>query len=1406
MMHTRNTVAVEFFLELKFPFLFFKEEMIAVGKRVGQLFVWMDLVSAAMDRGVLRSLLMNSTIAEMVDIDDEKGIALSQVDTTWAMTAEAERRAVVEIIGGSTQSSSLVEIPPLVIAAIVGGVALAAVAAAAVAFLGVAGLTVGLLWAFGVFNSHKDRRRKNDRAGACESTNPLDTNDPDCFTLRFNKIASYFRYHTNLKKLERGIVHGQEEITSLWDDAYMKSEQLSDQIYGPGGTVQRPNSAKGLIHDTNLDLDASKQLQAAEVTSVSLLFDTQLRMADDASADVGAFKVNLAQAYSNLTDDAEHAVQRQEEMARLNAALMSGSSTKALADSLEEIIPTQKDSSAGMLDVYKGQQRAVSDVAFNRKVISRVLDDADQTVDKLGHAIDTRVQSLQTRTDASTSLTLKEVTQASVDAERHATTELDLLTRDFASTTLGQVKTSKSGWQSDSSSAMLRTKALADALDDQLLIPAVTNQSLILGNSSAVVTDHLGSLQSNLLVAVSDNQRTARTLSRSTTGLSSNTSTATDNVKSGAQEVSVYIDNSLMSIRKKIASYLGSLGYSSDTISSLVSAIGSAQQDSVSSLIKGQNGYTGDIAGSLESLAQNGFNTGQSAQSLYSLLQTGTAKTNADMMQIIQSALAGSKVQGSQLMEAADRLGIQTGALSTQQGDVIKLLQNELGGNVKMGSSDLLSALFKVQSTGNLQSNSLMDTILSRSRKWMGSTSSSQVTAGGLMSSIKSGSSQNTIVQSVMSRLMDGDSSAITGLATVLAGGDEAVATSISRQLRTAQNLLSQSSTAIAGQTPIRRIVRSAMKELDLKRGSVQNVSSTVSRTEAKTLDQTKSIVDQVKALLGETDTYNSKTDFSRSSIKSKLGRQFTDLESQSGNSIIAVQTSAGPGMNFTVMSSVQAMLKALLDSAGNDFKRLTDGSTHNSRNLQDSATQLSVDDATLAGLIDAIGSNSASSLSSVKNALNRIFGSLGSNSGSFSTDLSSMSSQLEAMKSTTATALQNISRSVESEILSIPLMIVSGTAALDRDMELVSSDLSRRIRETREAMGSARTTDEKLEAARGLEVLLKLQAVQQGVFQADKSLRSSLNRHRNVSVEDQNQISGSLGVVLGALSSLNRGLDSTRLDPSIGLDTNQLLNELGLLINSSGQAATADAAQSVLLQALRLSQQQSRLNKTTTATSGGLVRSDTATEQYWTWNAGQVANISDLISSTKIVAKQAGEAQSEVIDQVLANVDRGLLLVQRNLSVIEDDVLTRIGLVRMAMASFLSLWNEFSLAADSKHFGMMISDREFLAGMETNMKRELMRAESIVNGTGSSLNSLKAIIKSVDLSEHDFERSFGNDMKSLVTDLGSINARRNGQMMTAIDALGDAINLENSDGDSRLDSIDSILNEFESIVNDYTT
>jgi hypothetical protein len=183
-----------------------------------------------------------------------------------------------------------------------------------------------------------------------------------------------------------------------------------------------------------------------------------------------------------------------------------------------------------------------------------------------------------------------------------------------------------------------------------------------------------------------------------------------------------------------------------------------------------------------------------------------------------------------------------------------------------------------------------------------------------------------------------------------------------------------------------------------------------------------------------------------------------------------------------------------------------------------------------------------------------------------------------------------------------------------------------------------------------------------------------------------------------------------------------------------------------------------------------------------------------DELNST---SAQSSVGISDRVDQVLRDVSLAASATRNNATGGENDVLTQLALVRMAMASFMSLWNEYALAVDDRQTAIVRGDHEFLASVETDMKRELIRGERIVNSTGVELDSFVHIVNEATSAESDFESSVFADLRSLRSDLDGINSRRNAQVINNSDHLDDAINVRTKEEANRLEQIDSVLDQF---------
>ena len=1359
-----------------------------------------DLIRAGSlgpDRGILKSLL-----AEATTTNPPSG-ALE-----WPAIASAERETVINLLRSNNvvEAQSLLEIPPLVIAAIVGGVILAGVAAAAVAFLGVAGLTVGLLWAFGVFNSHKDRRRKNDSAGACESTNPLDTNDPDCFALRFSKISSYWSNHANLVRMNRAVVKGEGEMSSLWNNAFLATERNEDKIYGLGGTYQRPSSATGLFHEIGVDMDASKQLQAASVASLSSMYDSVDRLMDDSTSDVAELKMNLATGFSTLKDDAQGAVDLQRKYAQLNNQLMTGGATKALSDSVDEVLTLQRESGDQMHSVSRISKSAVQDVVFNKKLISNVLDDGEETVEKLDKSLESRKNTVSSQIESSTTVALKAVSKASEAAQQHAMVELELLTKDFNAVTSDQVRTSRAEWTNSTRESIGESRALADGADGEVLGPLITRQADLVGSGSAVVTEAIGGLQGDMMMKESKNQQSQKSVSSSASGLGSDTSNATSSAVNDAQEISWFIEDRISTVRNKVTSLLSSMGVSNDGMSSLMSTIDKAEKGAKSSLFNEEEQFLIDASEAMRGVGENGLTSSQSVKDLYDVLSASKSKSSKVIGNTVQSSLTASKLQGQTLMTSIDSVGDKTSAMSAVIGNAFLDLQNVLSNQLFGGSRDFSQSLSEVQSTNKYELNGVLGSILNNVQSGMRQADSSHDVGSLLMKSASQSDQQNSDLSAILNQVVLGDSSAVSQLSAALSGGDDMIGSTIDRELRNAQARMVQSGNAVSARLEIDRIVRSAIRDLSDKRNRYSSLTSDLRMSDTRAIDKSKQLSEQGNSLLNEALSRLNSISSSRSSINGKMGGKLTNLNISDYNSMANLRIDGTTGLNATVQSLISSVFKSITDSQQARLKEKSGMLSSDLTSLKNTGDKLSLNTFALGELATAQANDGATAHTDLKMILSKLIEKSSKKSDSNSLELRRISNQLESMKSTASEGLRNISSSVQSEILRIPLMVIAGSNEIDSDISLASSDLSNRIQQARLAAGSAKTDQDRQAALRGLDVLVRLQSIQQGVFQADRTVRSQLASQTNVSVISQTNVMAALGNMLSAISDMNTKLGA-KADMMVGssrsitTDAEVLWSEFDVLTNQTRDSMTSTGAQEILRQALGFSKQQSRLDRGKLETSYLSEMNTNRSMNYWTANFRDIEDISNLIARATKITTKASRNKSESIDRVFEDVTRKRVLMDRNLSAVDEDVLTRIALVRMAMSSFLALWNEFVAAIDSRQYRLAVNDREFLTGTETDIKRELIRGESYVNSTSRNLVGLRSVIQSVNLSEIAFESDFNSDLKAVIGELGSLNKRRNQQMTNTSNTLNEAVNTASRETGIQLDLIDSLMDEFSAII-----
>jgi hypothetical protein len=181
-----------------------------------------------------------------------------------------------------------------------------------------------------------------------------------------------------------------------------------------------------------------------------------------------------------------------------------------------------------------------------------------------------------------------------------------------------------------------------------------------------------------------------------------------------------------------------------------------------------------------------------------------------------------------------------------------------------------------------------------------------------------------------------------------------------------------------------------------------------------------------------------------------------------------------------------------------------------------------------------------------------------------------------------------------------------------------------------------------------------------------------------------------------------------------------------------------------------------------------------------------------------------AGSSSSilgDLVDSVLDAVTKQSAAIKHGDTEGENDVLTRLALVRMAMANFLSLWNEYAASMDRKFKRFHSSDTEFVAGMETNLKSQLARSETAVQTENAKISDLKKELEIQANDEVEFENYFTSKMNDLKADLQAMNDDRNVKTLHANHLLNEFENFEHENYASTKESIKKLIDQFDGKV-----
>ena len=1279
-----------------------------------------------------------------------------------------DREALLRLLSmthnsGHVDPQSLAEIPPLLIGA------------AAVGAVGAVGAGVGLMGMMGVFNSHRTRRREKDRTPPCESTDPLDTNDNDCATTRFNKMVKYYPYHKNLEKLQRMVIQGEDETEGLMGHISKAIGRNQDQIFGIGGSSKKPSTSDGVKYETRLLLDASLQLQGATVATTDEMYDRAIQVTDNAIDDVRTLKEHLAESFSDLMMKYSLASKMQQASSKANTDRMNGAASAELRKSVREVLAKQRDIGGQIAQSQKDAQKLLKQYSTEKTRFAASLKDAADILDATENKLENLRSSSETSLGSMVTQTGAQVSQTGTKAHKRVADQVALLADDWQSQTKSALAASQDGWTNMTGTLMRQQKALADAVDEDLLNGLSSNATAAAQTAASNISDAIDATQSSLESRFRDSHSSVETISNANSAISLESLAGADGLSIESRQVASEMDTEAREVKQKLTDIASSGVSAGDSgLRDLLGALAEAHGDAASSLHGSEAEYTQLIAQVLKQTGSDGQGISVELSQVAALIRSGKVKSVAEIESLLGGIITDTRSKGSGLMDATDEVTI---SLTTQE----KKLANQLG----LTESQLRNLILKSESSV-LQSlgmsaedrHRILAKYSTDQEEQYGSsfarTTNVRSVSQGLVEGLRGIDQGIGNSGSMLSAFSGSDGDSVKQLSASLAESDVSGIQAVERERARAARLAW--SVLRAQQSSVSKSLKSGARELDAKLKILNSSSDGFLADGTAIKDRTDSLRSEGESLGEQVQNRVEATERSVGDINTKFKAKLGDFELEESGKLSSLTAEAKNGIDRSSVADVSAFVAEYIGSKEKKTADRTIKTNIHQRVLTDAQEKTANEIADLELKAHALNADMLTT-ERLKQDLGNALREVDSGFAFATTQADQLRQKFESLKSTSESAIRNVTTGIREEVLGVPSLITSGIAALDRDFQLASADLSAAILKTRDSLATAKSDEERDEAEQGLIVLTKLQAVQQGVLEADQGLRRNISDQHSDSLKQAQGVQNAMALLLAGIASVTNQLDRTKDLEDVGRMAASIVSDFGVLTNSTADRLSDDAAQAALAEALAFRRNQSRIDRQVGRvniafdSAGGVAANKSEDSE------SLLHKIDGLMARLSEGTRLSRRSTSERINAVLSDVTLNATKLISDSDSLKDDVLTRLALVRMAMSSFLSLWNEYAVAADRKIRRMVAGDGEFAAGLESSAKQRLVEGERFAGRTKDQIQNLMQEIESARESEGEYEEKFSEEMKLVRTQTDTGNRGHNKVMLdlsSMVDHIGD--------------------------------
>lgn len=1224
--------------------------------------------------------------------------------------------------------------------------------------------------------SHHERRRAHDRAPPCESTGPLDTNDNDCATHRFNLLGQYYPFHQNLQKLERMVVQGEDEVEGLMSSISKATNEHSDIIFG----------TRGLKRDMKLLAEAERQLGKAADNVMETFANDQKRISDRALDDSDILPETIDQAFRNLKSATETKATSQELSARANIDSMNHGATMALSASVAGILSRQRDIAKLVRD--QGLAQGEVERATDKKMKSFENRGTDVN-DKLAHIEASREADRQSLSDQM-ALAIKE-TASSFKAH---TTPLIKSAGEQLDTLVGSINRrsidARRAWVQQEQALMRANRqsiaekvSSADTLIDTSLreeLPQlISKTSSNISSTIAVLTTRIEQEQS------ARSQKFAHDLSRVLSGLSKQTREAVVRIVAAAGRTQPLSEDGQIDLARRIQKIISSGSRTTHTeLLSLLRALGDAQADSHERLGTKETTISESAGKFLEEAGSGLFDSSDSISDLYKVLMLATQRDDVRM-----SSLRPGSVTDLQIADLLREIQSEGGSIkSLCLAGVLGILSN----GISRGSSEASEYLKSTNLDFENSVNRLMGSSDHRHIYVTHQTADIRESVASLLRLVDDTGPRESLLEPLLAA--DSNEFKLFDIANLLASHSDALANSLSQAVSNALQISSSNDSS-----KLQKMARMLLSKIKAEEGrSISSRDAQATDTwrlrnmiegRHETIAGLQSVIDASLA------NYGSKSEVGGERFDQGMGQlsQQDDEIEREAQAAVSGMNEADSGMrafignrNNKVSERITRSLKAIAADG------ISSSATETSTQLEQLALAVSM------GATDISKTESLLTESLAGNAQTRE----NQQQEAFRRTLHELESSFAVLRRNESFILNGFLSAVNSSIEAIPRSIYDLYSMTDNEFRLSSLAIDDKIVRLREKLALTSSSMEKESLQQDLLLLEKLKAVAQGVSDSDYFLRSDIDRNISTSQAELEHVRRSMNSVIAAISVLSNGeAQATTGDlnlRSTGEATATLIDGLSRLSNETSERLSHDAAQSALAAAFDL---KFRKAKTDLQTNTGISITNTsimtARRDYQITNSegDQLrAHIDSLNKRGKISAHALDEAIRDILDSVASS--KSNLVAESGDQ--QHDLLTRLGLVRLAMSEFLGLWNQYGSATGRALDRIVLADKESIRLTESHTVTAISQAQARLRSVVDKVNGLHEEVKHDTRALDELQAEFRSSVASQVDSLRAINKGRNERDLVADEGLSAVSDLVSRTDQQMWSAIEAEMSKFD--------